>query len=232
MKTIKKYVLTVLINIKIASCDAGRLGELRYAKLNLLSKFSPSGVADKDCLAIRQPSKLLASKETTIVNYVLNSKTYLYPNAQKVSMQKIIMTTAGVIVFLLVFSYVIRFEVSDITGAYVDPTKYRTIELKIYDTTQEEECLQILDSVSDEYLEGLRVIKIQSPQREFIGHYYENGVLELHECSVDAISHELAHHRQHVLGDSSLENRQHQGRFAFFEREIFEDIWQNQGNGI
>jgi hypothetical protein len=92
--------------------------------------------------------------------------------------------------------------------------------------------MDLLELVPEEYLDGLKVIKVLPAARQRMGHYYEHGTLELFGCTFDSINHELAHHRQWMLNDTSYQLTHHQGRFYQFEREIFEVMWESNNRTI
>lgn len=134
-------------------------------------------------------------------------------------------------IVLLSFLIFVYFQTGsqNITGGYVYAEKYKRIDIKFYNKSNKEACLEVLDLVPTEYLEGLRIIKIL-PYSPRVGHYYEAGILEVFGCNFDNINHELAHHRQYVLADTSYEITHHLGNFYKFEREIFEAMWENAQN--
>jgi hypothetical protein len=139
----------------------------------------------------------------------------------------------GAIILLGVGFYIItQISETSVTGNVVYPQKYRDIDLKFYDYSNKEQCIGILNLVPDEYIQGLRTIKVLPITAESAGHYYENNVLELFGCDWHSVNHELAHYRQKVMGDSSYEITHHLGRFDEFENEIFNEMYKANNNSI
>ncbi len=134
-----------------------------------------------------------------------------------------------VILFFLGITFYLESN-EQVTGAVVYAEDYRGIKVKFYDADKKEQCYEMLDLVPDEYLFGLQYIKILDESSGSFGHYHESFVLEIYgECEFLHIMHELAHHRQKMMGDSSYEITHHLGRFDQFEHEIFMEMQGAQG---
>ena len=125
------------------------------------------------------------------------------------------------ILFILSLSAFLYLKHPNISGAYVYSEDYKGVSIKFYDEESKKVCIEILDYVPEVYLSGLKIIKVLPQGSQSVGHYYEDGVLELHGCTIDSISHELAHHKQKMEGESPYEITHHLGSFYKFEREIW-----------
>ncbi len=111
--------------------------------------------------------------------------------------------------------------------------EYNEIMVKYYDPEFRDECVGVFDSIPEEYFLGLKYIKVLPASNHSFGHYHENFVLELYGgCRELETIHELAHHRQKMMGDSSYEITHHLGRFDQFEHEIFIAVQENKGGSV
>lgn len=92
-------------------------------------------------------------------------------------------------------------------------------------------CMKQFDCIPYHYWDGIKEIRVYNDREYNVrGRYYISGLLVIDEieCSMDIITHELAHHQQWITGDPLYELEFHTGNFNKYLDEIEESVNCNQ----
>jgi len=85
------------------------------------------------------------------------------------------------------------------TYGYVIPEYYKGVAIKFYDeNTDKQRIYDLIDSVPEEYLEDLVLLKVQKEHssKKYCGLYQNVGMISIYCYNIDTFLHELAHLRK------------------------------------